>query len=428
MPFTRTAALYTVPDLTLGLTNAQGSSDGIRADASIAIYTTDNPTTAAASDSPTPGTAATASRSDHLHGMPASFTTFEAPNLTLGTANAIGSGDSIRSGATLLAFDATVPTTVGVGDSAAAGTATVTARRDHQHGSSAFAVVDEQLFTADGTWTKPAGVTVCYMALYGGGGGGSRGESAGGAGGGGGAFNSGMFDASALPATLTVTIGTGGAAGTSAGGLVGGSGLDTTVSGTDFNIQAFGGNGGARPNGADNGGGSGGGTGGRGVVGNTTAAVIGGDPIAQGITAGDNVGGGGGGGGFGSTAPGNAENGGGGGAGGRSGTSIGNDGGSSLHGGGGGGAGGRSNDGGAGGSWGVYTVGGGGSGGTTGSADGGNGDSRTFGAGDGGGGGATGGGAGGDGGSPGGAGGGGGFTPNADGGQGADGAARVWSW
>ena len=50
MPFTRAAAIYTVPDLTLGTTNVQGSSDGIRADASIAIFDTTVPTTAAASD------------------------------------------------------------------------------------------------------------------------------------------------------------------------------------------------------------------------------------------------------------------------------------------------------------------------------------------------------------------------------------------
>jgi len=59
--------------------------------------------------------------------------TYEAPGLTLGTSNVEGSGNSIRSGATILAFDATDPSTQAHSDASAAGSATVAARRDHKH-------------------------------------------------------------------------------------------------------------------------------------------------------------------------------------------------------------------------------------------------------------------------------------------------------
>ena len=56
------------------------------------------------------------------------------PAFTLGTSNAAGSAETaVASDSTLLAFDATVPTTITTA-SAAAGSATVTARRDHVHG------------------------------------------------------------------------------------------------------------------------------------------------------------------------------------------------------------------------------------------------------------------------------------------------------
>ena len=56
------------------------------------------------------------------------------PALTLGTANSAGvAATFVRTDATLLAFDATVPVTQAFGDSASAGAATVAARRDHKH-------------------------------------------------------------------------------------------------------------------------------------------------------------------------------------------------------------------------------------------------------------------------------------------------------
>ena len=60
---------------------------------------------------------------------------YATPALTLGTANAAGAANSvIRSDATILAFDVTVPTTIAVGDTAATGSAAIAARRDHLHG------------------------------------------------------------------------------------------------------------------------------------------------------------------------------------------------------------------------------------------------------------------------------------------------------
>ena len=56
------------------------------------------------------------------------------PALTLGTANAAGSAATfVKTDATLLAFDATAPSTQAFGDSAVVGSATVAARRDHKH-------------------------------------------------------------------------------------------------------------------------------------------------------------------------------------------------------------------------------------------------------------------------------------------------------
>lgn len=56
------------------------------------------------------------------------------PTVGLGTAAAAGSAATfVKTDATLLAFDATAPSTQAFGDSAAVGAATVAARRDHKH-------------------------------------------------------------------------------------------------------------------------------------------------------------------------------------------------------------------------------------------------------------------------------------------------------
>jgi hypothetical protein len=56
------------------------------------------------------------------------------PTLTLGTSSAAGSAATfVRTDASILAFDATAPSTQAFGDAASAGTASVAARRDHKH-------------------------------------------------------------------------------------------------------------------------------------------------------------------------------------------------------------------------------------------------------------------------------------------------------
>ena len=61
--------------------------------------------------------------------------TFGAPGFTLGTVNAAGTtAVVVASDATIAAFDATVPVTQAMGDSAATGSAAKAAHRDHRHG------------------------------------------------------------------------------------------------------------------------------------------------------------------------------------------------------------------------------------------------------------------------------------------------------
>lgn len=64
---------------------------------------------------------------------------FATPAVTLGTVNAAGTAlTGIRSDATILTFDGAAPVTQNYSDTAAAGTATVAARRDHVHGMPAI--------------------------------------------------------------------------------------------------------------------------------------------------------------------------------------------------------------------------------------------------------------------------------------------------
>lgn len=87
---------------------------------------------------------------------------FGTPAVVLGTAAAAGSSsDAVRTDSTIVAFDATAPTTQVMGDSAATGSAAVAARRDHKHAMPAVGTgltgtstisVDSTLVTL-GAWT-----------------------------------------------------------------------------------------------------------------------------------------------------------------------------------------------------------------------------------------------------------------------------------
>ena len=124
------------PSYTLGVANAAGSAaTAIASDSTILVYDTTVPTTIAASATAAVGSATPSARRDHPHGSAAAYPTFAAPSFTLGTSNITGSGDSVHAGATLLAFDTTAPTSEGIADTAAVGSATVASRRDHLHGN-----------------------------------------------------------------------------------------------------------------------------------------------------------------------------------------------------------------------------------------------------------------------------------------------------
>jgi hypothetical protein len=118
-----------------------------------------------------------------------------------------------------------------------------------------------QTFNATGTWTKPSGVSMAKIQIWGGGGGSGRAASGGG-GGGGGAYNEITVPISYLGATVTATVGTGGTAGTSQNVTGGVGGSSSFVLATAYNsistLIAYGGGGGIGTASGGAGGGGGG--------------------------------------------------------------------------------------------------------------------------------------------------------------------------
>lgn len=111
-----------------------------------------------------------------------------------------------------------------------------------------------QVFTASGTYTKPAGARRIRVRVVGGGGGGGgvgTGNNAAGGGGGGG-YSEKFIDAAAIT-TVTVTVGSAGAAGSSAGGQ-GGTGGTSSFGAYCSATGGVGGDGGASATGVSNGG------------------------------------------------------------------------------------------------------------------------------------------------------------------------------
>lgn len=110
-------------------------------------------------------------------------------------------------------------------------------------GGSSGTTFYHQIFTASGTWTKPAGLdpdAVVSVEMWGGGGSGRRSGSGTFGGGGGGSYLRASFRAGDLPASVAVVVGSGGAA------VVGSNGNGNAGGASSFGalMTAFGGQGG----------------------------------------------------------------------------------------------------------------------------------------------------------------------------------------
>lgn len=122
---------FAAPAIALGTAAAAGvATTPIRSDATIVAFDVTLPAALAMGQASATGAAAIAARRDHAHALPA----FATPAIVLGTVAGAGVASTpLRSDATIVVFDGTLPATLTAGGAAAVGAAAVAARRDHAH-------------------------------------------------------------------------------------------------------------------------------------------------------------------------------------------------------------------------------------------------------------------------------------------------------
>jgi hypothetical protein len=150
-------------------------------------------------------------------------------------------------------------------------------------------LTETRIYTANDTWTKPAGAKMVHYIVIGGGGGGGSGrcdnagtDRSGGGGGSAGGITVGWLDASALGATEAITVGAGGAGGvartTVANGQLGTSGGVSSIGSVIQTFASVGGSGGGTT------------TGGGGTGANNSARIYSADGATNGGVNGSNAG------------------------------------------------------------------------------------------------------------------------------------------
>lgn len=93
---------------------------------------------------------------------------FATPAIVLGTAAAAGSAiTAIRSDSTIVAFDATAPSTQAFGDSAVVGSAASATRRDHKHAMPSLGTGSTNAAAGDHTHAAGSGATITFGIPFG---------------------------------------------------------------------------------------------------------------------------------------------------------------------------------------------------------------------------------------------------------------------